>query len=174
MVDFKTNTITTPVWLRDPDWEEKHPGVPETFKDMTRVIPRDADHLTELMPWGSTVRLLITVSNFYADKTPLNNSLSYGFKFKIKMIECTPRKKNPSMVSLLPEYAFVDNDGEVEVLEEVKVDVKEPENEDEEEEEEEEGEEEEEEEEEEEPEPPKPVAKVVAKPVAKPVVKTKK
>ena len=85
MVDFKTGTITTPIWLRDPDWEEKNPGVPETFKDMTRVIPRDADHLTELMPWGSTIRVLIAVTNFYADKTPLNNSLSYGLKFKIKM-----------------------------------------------------------------------------------------
>ncbi len=108
-VDFKTGAIKTPVWLRDPDWEEKHPGVPETMKDMTKVMPRNADHLTEIMPYGSTVKLIFSISNFFADKTALAaTGLNYGFNFKIKMIECTPRKQGPSLISSLADYAFVD------------------------------------------------------------------
>ncbi len=192
--DFNTQVIKTPVWLRDPDWEEKHPGVPETIKDMVKVMPRDADHLTELMPYGSTVKLIIAVVKFVVDKTPLANGLNYGFNFKIKMIECTPRKQAASLSNALADYAFVDTnveetqegenvEGEVVETEGTEEGTEVVEGEEEGEEEAEEGEEEEgEESEEQEPEPPKkPVTtkvaaptKPVAKPASKPASKPKK
>jgi len=99
--DSGTDKIITPVFLRDPDHKEKNPGIKEIPK---KIIPKNADHLAELIPWGSTVRLIIQCNKFVVYEVP-NKKERHKLYFTIKMIECTPRKKNP-----LLNYSFCDSD----------------------------------------------------------------
>lgn len=146
-------------WVKDPDWTPSYEGEVERAR---KVCPKNVDELLEVMPWGSTVRFVVTFNKFYADKTPKDDKLKYGLGMKIKQIMTTPRKSADGPAKSLPEYAFVDADEEEEKKEEVE-EVEEEDGEEEDGEEEEEDGEEEEETPEPEPEPVKPEPKPTGK-----------
>ena len=98
--DPVTGKILTPIWMRDPDWEKKHPGIVEKPR---RIMPKNVDHLAELMPLGSTIRLIIENNKYVVCEIP-NLYIKYMPDLKILMIECTPRKKTMS----LSDYSFSD------------------------------------------------------------------
>jgi len=80
--NFLSRQIITPILMRDPDMK-KNPII---------IVPKNLRHLDELIPPGSTIRLIIHTKQINLTDYNKNNRL----KFKIKMIECTPRKKNTS------------------------------------------------------------------------------
>lgn len=98
-------------WVKDPDWTPSFEGEVEKAR---KVCPKNVDELLEVMPWGSTVRFVVTFNKFYADKTPKDDKLKYGLGMKIKQIMTTPRKSADGPSKSLPEYAFVDADEEEE------------------------------------------------------------
>jgi len=70
--------ISTPILIRDPD-----------IKENPKLIRlKDLQHLDDLMPIGSTIRLIIHTTQINSNEYENRNRLI----FKIKMIECTPKK----------------------------------------------------------------------------------
>ena len=110
-VDFKTKKIKTILWMKDPDWVPKFEGDKEVPQ---KIIPNNADHLFELVPYGSKVSVVVAFSKWYADKAEKEGKLVYGVGLKIKQMLVTPRKKSDMGSKAIPEFAFEDEPEELE------------------------------------------------------------
>ena len=58
-----------------------------------RLLANSIDNLSDHIYPGSSIRLILQFKKFYADKTPIDNSLTYGMSIEVIQIEFIPPKK---------------------------------------------------------------------------------
>lgn len=108
-IPFGSKKIDTIVFVRDPDNLKAPPR---------KVAPANMEELYNVVPWGSTVQMIVQIKKLWADKAPMKGSkdLSYGITFKVMQILSTPLKRTPAIRNDFTEYAFVDPNVEKETL----------------------------------------------------------
>ncbi len=116
-IPYGSKKIETIVFVRDPDNMRAPPR---------KVVPANMAELLEVIPWGSTVQMIVQIKKLWADKAPMagKNELQYGLTFKVMQILSTPRKAMASIRNDFSEYAFTDPIVEEHVEEKPKVEEK--------------------------------------------------
>ncbi len=90
----------------------KEAGEDGKKKRPEEVKCKTVSELDNYLTWGSTIRMMVMVNKFWAQKTKQNGTKSYGVTMKALQIVITPSESRGSLKKDFEKYAFIDEDGE--------------------------------------------------------------